>query len=48
MKPPYVIVLECVGMSGGARSRVDAWARVLVDPPPPPPPQMPLPVLTFA
>ncbi len=41
-QPPYVIVLESVGVSGGARSREGGWQRVCVDPP------TPLPVLTSA
>ena len=41
-QPPYVIVLESVGVSGGARSREGGWQRVVVDPP------TPLPILTSA
>ena len=41
-QPPYVIVLESVGVSGGPRSREGGWQRVLVDPP------TPLPLLTSA
>jgi len=41
-QPKYVVVLESVGVSGGARSLEGNWQRVFVDPP------EPLPVLTSA
>ena len=41
-QPPYVIVLESVGISGGVRAREGDWQRTFVDPP------EPLPLLTSA
>jgi hypothetical protein len=41
-QPPYVVVVESVGVSGGARARDGDWKRVIMDPP------EPLPLLTSA